>query len=215
MGFKLPNGATYEHAATYAPPLTVSDISNATEAVATVTGATLAVGDIVLVSSGWTLLSGRVARVKAATATAITLEGINTTDTQVYPAKGGVGTLKKVLTWVPIPQVTDVAPSGGDQNYTTVAFLEDAQGRDVPSDKTPARTALTVADDPAQAYVPIVLAADASGAVNAVRLNLPGNDKIYYGVCTSWSAQPVVARNAILTRVITLALQAPITRYTA
>ena len=49
MGFKLPNGATYEHAATYAAPLTVSDISNATEAVATVTGATLAVGDIVLV----------------------------------------------------------------------------------------------------------------------------------------------------------------------
>jgi hypothetical protein len=213
MGYKIPNGGTFQHAATYAAPLAVSAISNATEAVATVTGATLAVGDIVLVSSGWTQLNGRVARVKAATATAITLEGIDTTNTQIFPALGGVGSLKKVLTWVLIPQITDVAFSGGDQNYLAVVFLEDAQGREMPTDKAAARMTLTVADDPAQAYVPIVVAADASGAPQASRLNLPGNDTIYYGACTSWSAQPVVARGALLTRTITLALQAPITRY--
>jgi hypothetical protein len=213
MGYKIPNGGTFQHAATYATALSVSAISNATEAVATVTGATLAVGDIVLVSSGWTQLNGRVARVKAATATAITLEGIDTTNTQIFPALGGAGSLKKVLTWVLIPQITDVAFSGGDQNYLAVVFLEDAQGREMPTDKAAARMTLTVADDPAQAYVPIVVAADASGAPQASRLNLPGNDTIYYGACTSWSAQPVVARGALLTRTITLALQAPITRY--
>lgn len=213
MGFKIPNGGTFEHAATYAPALAFSIISNAAEAVATVVGATLVVGDIVLLTSGWTELNGRVARVKAATATAITLEGINTTDVQVFPAGGGVGSMRKVLTWALIPQITDVAPSGGDQNYLGVAFLEDKQGREIPTDKSPARLALTVADDPAQAYVPIVQAADASGSVNAARLNLPGKDTIYYGACTSWSAQPVVSRGALLTRIITLALQAPITRY--
>ena len=128
MAWKIPNGGTFQHAATYAAPLTFTAISNATEAVATVVGSTLAVGDIVLISSGWTPLNGRVARVKAATATAITLEGIDTSDTQIYPALGGAGSLKKILTWVLIPQVSDVAFSGGDQNYLAVAFLEDAQG---------------------------------------------------------------------------------------
>ncbi|HCS43776.1 MAG TPA: phage tail protein [Pseudomonas sp.] len=213
MGFKIPNGGTFQHAATYAAPLAVTALSNATEAIATVTAATLVVGDIVLISSGWTSLNGRVARVKAATATAITLEGINTTNLQLFPALGGIGSLKKVLTWVLIPQITDLAPSGGDQNYLGVAFLEDAQGREIPLDKAAARLTITVADDPALAYVPIVQAADAGGEIQAARLNLPGNDTIFYGAYTSWSAQPVVARSALLTRTITLALQAPITRY--
>lgn len=213
MAWKIPNGGTFQHAATYAAPLTFTAISNATEAVATVVGATLAVGDIVLVSSGWTPLNGRVARVRVATATAITLEGIDTSDTQIYPALGGAGSLKKILTWVLVPQINDVAFSGGDQNYLAVAFLEDSQGRETPTDKSPARMTLTVADDPAQAYVPIVQAADASTTVHASRLNLPGKDTIYYGAFTSWSPQPVVARGAVMTRTITLALQAPITRY--
>lgn len=213
MGFKIPNGGTFQHAATYAAPLAFSAISNASEAVATVVGATLVVGDIVLIASGWTSLNGRVARVKVATATAITLEGIDTTNVQIFPALGGIGSLKKVLTWVLVPQITDVAFSGGDQNYLPVAFLEDAQGRELPIDKAAARMTLTVADDPAQAYVPIVQAADASDAIQASRLNLPGNDTIYYGAFTSYSSQPVVARGALLTRTITLALQAPITRY--
>ncbi len=213
MGFKIPNGGTFQHAATYAAPLAVTALSNATEAIATVAAATLVVGDIVLISSGWTALNGRVARVKAATATAITLEGIDTANVQVFPALGGIGSLKKVLTWVLVPQITDVAFSGGDQNYLAVAFLEDAQGRELPIDKAAARMTLTVADDPAQAYVPIVQAADAGGAIHASRLNLPGNDTIFYGAYTSYSPQPIVARGALLTRTITLALQAPITRY--
>lgn len=213
MGFKIPNGGTFQHAATYAAPLAVTALSNATEAIATVAAATLVVGDIVLISSGWTALNGRVARVKAATATAITLEGIDTANVQVFPALGGIGSLKKVLTWVLVPQITDVAFSGGDQNYLAVAFLEDAQGRELPIDKAAARMTLTVADDPAQAYVPIVQAADAGSAIHASRLNLPGNDTIFYGAYTSYSPQPVVARGALLTRTITLALQAPITRY--
>ena len=213
MGFKIPNGGTFQHAATYAAPLAVTALSNATEAIATVAAATMVVGDIVLISSGWTALNGRVARVKAATATAITLEGIDTANVQVFPALGGIGSLKKVLTWVLVPQITDVAFSGGDQNYLAVAFLEDAQGRELPIDKAAARMTLTVADDPAQAYVPIVQAADAGGAIHASRLNLPGNDTIFYGAYTSYSPQPVVARGALLTRTITLALQAPITRY--
>jgi len=213
MSFKLPNGATFEHGATYATPLAFSAISNASAAICTVVGATLVVGDILLVTSGWTALNNKVVRVQAATATAITLEGLDTTSTTIYPAGSGAGTLKKVLTWVQIPQITDVAFSGGDQNYADIVFLEDQQGRQLPTDKAAASMVLTVADDPTLAYVPIVIAADAAQTCQAARLNLPGTDKLYYGAYTSFSLQPAVSRSNILTRTVSLALQAAPTRY--
>lgn len=215
MSVKLPNGATFEHAATYAAALPFSAISNASEAICTVTGATLVVGDILLVASGWTALNNKVVRVKAATATAITLEAIDTTDTTVYPALSGVGTLKKVLTWVQIPQITDFASSGGEQNYTDVAFLEAQQGFQIPTDKSAASMTITVADDPALPYVPVVNAADAARTIQAARMNLPGTDKLYYGVFTSFSQQPAISRNNVMTKTVSMALQATATRYTS
>ncbi|WP_324727134.1 phage tail protein [Pseudomonas chlororaphis] len=213
MGYKLPNGGTFQHAATYAAALAFTAITNASEAVATVVGATLSAGDIVLLSSGWSKLDNKVVRVKAATATAITLEGIDTTDTQIFPAGGGAGSMKKVLTWVQIPQVTDLAFSGGDQNYLDVVFLENDQGKQIPTDKSAASMVLTIADDPAQAFNAVLLAADAGKQVQAARLNLPGNDSLLYGAYTSFSKQPAVSRNNLLTRTVNLALQAEPTRY--
>lgn len=213
MGYKLPNGGTFQHAATYAAALAFNAISNATEAVATVADADLEVGDIVLVESGWSTLNGRVVRVKAATAVSITLEDIDTSDTQSFPAGSGGGTLKKIETWVQIPQVTDVAFSGGEQQYTDVVFLEDKQGRQVPTDKSAASMVLTIADDPGKSFVKVLEAADAGRKVEAARLNLPGNDTIFYGAYTSFSKQPTVSRNNVLTRTVNLALQAEPTRY--
>lgn len=213
MGYKIPNGGTFQHAATYAAALAFTAISNASEAVATVVGGTLAAGDIVLLSSGWSKLDNKVVRVKLATATAITLEAIDTTDTQVFPAGNGAGTMKKVLTWVQIPQVTDLAFSGGEQNYLDVVFLENDQGKQIPTDKSAASMVLTIADDPAQLFNAVLMAADAGKQVQAARLNLPGNDQLLYGAYTSFSKQPAVSRNNLLTRTVNLALQSEPTRY--
>ena len=213
MGYKIPNGGTFQHAATYAAVLAFTAISNASEAVATVVGGTLAAGDIVLLSSGWSKLDNKVVRVKVATATAITLEALDTTDTQVFPAGNGAGTMKKVLTWVQIPQVTDLAFSGGEQNYLDVVFLENDQGKQIPTDKSAASMVLTIADDPAQPFNSVLMSADAGKQVQAARLNLPGNDTLLYGAYTSFSKQPAVSRNNLLTRTVNLALQAEPTRY--
>lgn len=213
MGYKIPNGGTFQHAATYAAVLAFTAISNASEAVATVAGSTLAAGDIVLLSSGWSKLDNKVVRVKTATATAITLEAIDTTDTQIFPAGNGAGTMKKVLTWVQVPQVTDLAFSGGEQNYLDVVFLENDQGKQIPTDKSAASMVLTIADDPAQPFNAVLMAADAGKQVQAARLNLPGNDTLLYGAYTSFSKQPAVSRNNLLTRTVNLALQAEPTRY--
>lgn len=213
MGFKIPNGGTFQHAATYEAALAFTAISNASEAVATVVGADLDAGDIVLLNSGWSKLDNKVVRVKSATAVAITLEAIDTTDTQIFPAGNGAGTMRKVLTWVQIPQVTDLAFSGGEQNYLDVVFLENDQGKQIPTDKSAASMVLTIADDPAQAFNAVLLKADAGKQVQAARLNLPGNDTLLYGAYTSFSKQPAVSRNNLLTRTVNLALQAEPTRY--
>lgn len=213
MGYKLPNGGTFQHAATYGAALAFAAISNASEAVATVVGGTIAAGDIVLLTSGWSKLDSKVVRVKAATATAITLEAVDTSDTQIFPAGGGAGTMRKILTWVQVPQVTDVNFSGGEQNYLDVVFLENDQGKQMPTDKSAASMVLTIADDPAQAFNAVLLKADAGKQIEAARLNLPGNDTLYYGAYTSFSKQPAVSRNNLLTRTVNLALQAEPTRY--
>ncbi len=213
MGYKIPNGGYFQHAATYDAVLPFTALSNAAEAVATVTGASLAVGDIVLLTSGWSKLDNKVVRVKAATATAITLEGIDTTDVLLFPAGGGVGTMKKVLTWVQIPQITDLAFSGGEQNYLDVVFLEDDQGKQIPTDKTATSMTLTIADDPVKPFNGVLLKADARKQVEAARLVLPGNDQLLYGTFTSFSKQPAVSRSNLLTRTVSLALQSEPTRY--
>ncbi|MGY2183278.1 phage tail protein [Pseudomonas agarici] len=213
MGYKIPNGGTFQHAATYDSALAFTAISNAAEAVATVVAADLEVGDIVLLTSGWSKLDNKVVRVKLATATAITLESIDTTDTQIFPAGNGAGTMKKVLSWVQIPQVSDLAFSGGDQNYLDVVFLENDQGKQIPTDKSAASMVLTIADDPAQPFNAVLLDADAGKQVHAARLNLPGNDSLLYGAYTSFSKQPAVSRNNLLTRTVSLALQSEPTRY--
>jgi hypothetical protein len=213
MGYKIPNGGYFQHAATYDAVLPFTALSNAAEAVATVTGASLSPGDIVLLSSGWSKLDNKVVRVKAATATAITLEGIDTADVLLFPAGGGVGTMKKVLTWVQVPQVTDLAFAGGEQNYTDVVFLEDDQGRQIPTDKAATSMTLTIADDPAKPFNAVLRKADARKQVEAARLVLPGNDQLLYGTFTSFSNQPAVVRNNLLTRIVSLALQSEPTRY--
>ncbi|MFC0666252.1 phage tail protein [Azotobacter chroococcum] len=215
MGYKLPDGGTFQHAATYGSPIAFSAISNAAEAVATIASGTLAAGDIVLLESAWSALNGRVVRVKAADVTTVTLEDIDTTNTSIYPAGSGAGSMKKVETWVQVPQITGLDFSGDEQQYIDVVFLEDRQGRQVPTERSAALMTLTVADDPSQAYVPVLRAADDGKQVQAARLNLPGNDTIFYGAFTSFSRQPTVARGNVLTRTISLALQAEPTRYSA
>jgi hypothetical protein len=181
--------------------------------VATVTGSTIAVGDIVLLSSGWSKLDNKVVRVKAATATAVTLEAIDTSDVLIFPAGGGVGSMKKILTWVQIPQISDLVFSGGEQNYLDVVFLEDDQGKQIPTDRSATSMTLTIADDAAKPFNAVLLKADAGKQVQAARLVLPGNDQLLYGTYTSFSKQPAVSRNNLLTRTVNLALQAEPTRY--
>ena len=215
MAFKLPNGAIMEIASVFSAAVLATAISNAQPAVVQAAGHDLEDGDIIVVTSGWTRLNDRVARVDAALADSFALEGIDTTKANVYTAGAGVGSVRTVSAWAQIAQITEVATSGGDQQFTTFGFLEDDDDRQLPTTKSPISMTITVADDPLLPYVPICESADEDKESRVVRLKLPNGSEIYYNAYVSITSTPSLSRNSIMTRTITLSLASRPTRYQA
>jgi ribosomal protein L24 len=120
-------GSTVAVATTYATSKSMSAITNATEAVATLEASHgVVVGDILEITSGWGKLNGRIVRVKTVATNDVTLEGINTTNTTDYPAAAGTGTVREITAWTQISNVKQdsFSVSGGDQQFTDATPLE-------------------------------------------------------------------------------------------
>lgn len=215
MAFRLPNGSTFDFAETYSADVTVTAISNANPAVASAAAHGFVEGDIVTVTSGWVKLTGRGFRVGAVTDDTFEILGVNTLNTQSYPAGVSAGTAKSVTKWVNIPQITEVASSGGEQQFYQFGFLEEDEDRQIPTTKSPSTLTLTVADDPSQPYVPVVEMADELKEERLQRLNLVNGDIILYNSIASITNTPSLTRNQIMVRTITLAQQGRVTRYKA
>jgi hypothetical protein len=215
MGFRLPNGATLQIASAYGAAIPVTALSNANPAVATAAAHGLSDGDILAVTSGWTRLNDRAARVSDSLTGSFALENINTTNLQPYPAGSGVGSVREVTGFVEISQITDVTTSGGDQQFLTFGFLADDDDRQIPTTKNPISMSVTVADDPALPYVPVVEAADEDKVTRVLRLNLPNGDVILYNAYVTITSTPALSRNNLMTRVISLSLAGRPTRYSA
>lgn len=214
MAFRLPNGSTFDFAATYGSDVTITAISNGLPAVATAAGHTFVEGDIVVVTSGWVKLTGRAFKVGTVVAgESFQILGVNTTSTQSYPSGVSAGSAKKVDTWVNIPQITEVASSGGEQQFYQFGFLEEDEDRQIPTTKSPSTLTLTVADDPSQPYVAVVEAADELKEERIQRLNLVNGDIILYNSIASITNTPSLTRNQLMVRTITLAQQGRVTRY--
>lgn len=214
MAYSLPNGSTFDVAATYSTEKTITAISNANPAVVTSAAHGLTEGDIVLLTSSWVKLNNRAFRVGTVADTdTFELEGVDTTDTTRYPTGGGVGTAKEVLTWIQIPQIMSVDFTGGEQNFYTWQFLESDDELQLPTNKTAISMTLVVADDPAQPFVPVVEAYDEGKATQALRLNLVNGDSILYPAVVTITSTPTLTVNELMTRSISLAMQGRISRY--
>lgn len=100
------------------------------------------------VSSGWLKLDNMVLRVKSVAGTKIVLEAFDTTDTTKFPAGTGAGTLRKVDSWITMPQVMTLSTEGGDQQTISVQFLEDDKARTIPTFKNAVVQVYTFAHDP-------------------------------------------------------------------
>lgn len=213
MAARLPNGSTVDFVKTYGDDITVTSISNAKPAVANAVGHGLAKGDIVVLNTGWLKLSGRGFRVGAVTTDTFELEGVDTTKTASYAVGVSAGTVKKAEEWVAVSQITEVASSGGEQQFYQYGYLEEDEDRQIPTTKSPSTLTLTVADDPSQAFVAVVEEADELKEERLQRLNLVNGDIILYNSIASITNTPTLNRNQIMVRTITLAQQGRVTRY--
>ncbi|WP_192560286.1 phage tail protein [Pseudomonas allokribbensis] len=213
MAVFLPNGSNAAIAGSYDAPIIFTAITNATEAVASSAGHDLEVGDFVEVTSGWARLNNRIARVKTVTTDSFVLEKINTLNAARFIAGAGGGSVRKILTWVPISQVTDSSKSGGEQQNVTYSFLEEDDDHQIPTSKSALSFTLTMADDPALPHNDVLLEADDDKKPRAVRVNLASGGVIAYNAYASFDNVPSMTKNNIMAVTAVFAVVAKFIRY--
>ncbi|MDH1824610.1 phage tail tube protein [Delftia tsuruhatensis] len=121
---RTPNGTITSVATVLATAKTISAITNAAEAVASSTAHGYSVGDVLLIYSGWGRLNFRAARVKTVTTDSFTLEGIDTSNTELFTPGSGAGSARKVTTMVDLDRTMNHSSSGGDAKTVNVKFIE-------------------------------------------------------------------------------------------
>lgn len=216
MGVKLPNGAIFSIAKTYAAVALTTAVSNANPAVVMAAAHGAADGDVVEMASAWTALDGRVARADAVTADQLSLEGIDTTDLNRYPAGGGLGSVRRVVDWMQISQVMESASQGGEQQFYNFSFLEDTgDERQIPTTRSARSITLTIADDDTLPHYAVLKAANDDREPRAIRFQLPSGSAIYFRAYVSFSEMPTTTKNEAMTLQVTLALTGAPTRYAA
>jgi hypothetical protein len=214
MSITLAVGTAVAIASTYGSASNMSAISNAASAVATLAGGhSVVVGDFLEITSGWSLLSGRIARVSAVSTNDVTLEGINTSNTTNYPAGTGTGSIRRITAWTTISQITSgISSSGGDQQFADVTTLQDRNQRQIPTRRSPVTLTLPVFADEALAWVATVRAASESASPAAVRLVYPNNSRTVANGYWSMSDINTIQDDTLRSQ-ITIAFAAQSTNY--
>lgn len=216
MSIQLPNGATIAIASAYGASKSMTAISNATEAVATLEASHGVVeNDILEVTSGWSRLTGRIVRADSVSTNDVTFEDISTASTTRFPAGSGVGSVREITAFTQISQVLEVGTSGGEQQYATYSFLEDDKERQIPTQKSAESMTLTIGDDIALAHYPVLVAADEDRLPRAIRITLPSGSVLFYNCYVTLNKTPTLVKNEVMGLQVTLSMVAEPTRYAA
>lgn len=215
MAISISTGATVAIASTYGAAVNMTAISNANPAVATLAAAHgVVVGDFIeVITSGWGRIQGRLFRVSAVATNDVTLEGLNTTSTTIYPAAGGTGTVRRITAWTNLSQLQSIAISGGDQQYADITAIDDLIQKQIPTTRNPYTVAMTAFFDPALAWWTAVRNAQAGGAPVGFRIVLPSGNRTVCNGYWTLAEVPNVARDAPVTHAIDVAFSVDATPY--
>jgi hypothetical protein len=211
MSKTLATGTQFAIGSAFGATQTFTSASNAAETVLSfASDPSLATGDVVhILTSGWGRLVNRVLRVKSVSGSGpylVTLENVNTTDTNKFPSGSGGGTLREVSTWTAITQVADVASSGGEQNFADSSDMDDADDKQIPSNRSAESMTLTVHHDPALPWVAVVDAAE--GVVTPFRIVYPSSARMLAGAYFTRKRTASITRNETIKSTIDLAYAA-------
>lgn len=199
MAITTSDGTLVSIASTYGVAKTMSAISNANPAVATLEAShNVGVGDFIEITSGWSLLSGKVCRVSAVSVNDVTLEGIDTSDTGKYPAGTGTGSVREITAWAQLSQLTrGVSMTGGDQKFVDASFLEDRVDREIPTTRSPIKGQLQAFFDQSMSWVSTVRAASDAATPKAVRMVYPNGSRTVGNAYWSMSDTPVIVDSTL------------------
>ena len=171
----LPNGSQIFVEKSRGDALEATNVSNEANPKLTMSNTDgLKVNDYVIVTtSSWGKLLNLVLRVKAVEEnSSVTLEGIDTTNTNVFPA-GATASIAKITAWTEIPCVQDLAQDGGEQQYYTYQCLSDDQEQQLPTYKSAISLTYTFAHEYDNPIYPLLRSAEESGDVTALRMFVP------------------------------------------
>ncbi len=217
MGKTLATGTKVAIASTYGPVVNMTALTNAAEAVATLTvGHAVAVGDYLEVNSGWPLAAGIIARAKAVATNDVTFELIKTTDTSLFPAGDGVGTIRRITAWTTITQIVKdggLTPEGGEAKFAPAGTMDDPDDKEIPDGQTAARLKITVFDDPSLAWYPVVQAVADAQTLAAIRLTARNGAKTLANGHWGMPRMPQIASGQLNKLTLTFAADTRPTRY--
>lgn len=216
MAVALPNGAILALATTYVALDTVSAITNANPAVVTTSASHgVATGGFIEMTSGWSRINNRIFRAASASGSSLALEGLNSTDTNLFPAGTGTGTFREISAWTQISQIMGLTTSGGDRKFVTYSFLEQDFESQLPDVSNAMSLQIDIADDPTLAGYIALKAANDSGALTGLRLTLKGGSIVLYNGYVSLNETPVLNKGAVNTVKATFSLQGLPVRYSS
>ena len=213
MAYKLSAGSTISVADTYGDPVIVTVITNAETAVATASDHGLVKGDYVEVTSGWEDLNNRVVRVGTVTDTTFELEGIDTTDVDIYPENGGAGSVRRIETFARIQQVLGITTSGGEMQNVTYSPLDSRHDYQIPTTFSAQSISISIGDDPTLPGYKALKRWSQSRKICAMLLRAPDKSEILYNGYVALNEMPSLDKDSVMTVTADYALQAQLVRY--
>lgn len=215
MAVSLPNGSLVAIGSAVGSAITTTALANANPCVVTATAHGLTAGDIVIVTSGWSRINGKVFRVANPAANTFELEGLSTLDTSIYPAGSGTGTVKEVTTFTQISQILSSSSTGGEQRFLTYQFLESDNEVEIPTVKSGGGVNFEVGDDPTLPGYAAIEAANDDRAPRAIRVSLANGSKLYYYGYISINKTPSLSVNELMRVQVTVRFINEPVRYSA
>jgi len=205
----FPDGSRWYLGTALGAAIVASAVTNDDPPVVTASAHGLTDGDYVMVHSSWAQIDGMVLRVKNADTNTFELEGVDSSDTNVFPSAPTLS-VQKVTTQVEIAKVMNVQTSGGDQQFAQWQYLAERLQRQKPTTKNPVTVTFDVAyDDDMPQYYTEMVRADETAEIRPLRLLMPSGNEIVYAVYIGFNAQPTLTQGQIMVNNAAFTLAAP------
>lgn len=198
MAYYLPEGSKIFMSTGFDAAKNITAVTNANPAVATSTAHGYANNDELLFTSGWEDATDTIWRAGSVAANTFNITGLDSLDTNWFPASTGVGTTQKVSAWLELTQWLDIQSQGGDARNVTVEPIGKRNAINMPAGFNATSITLTFGHDIAAASQLALIAASRGLQKRAFKAVIAGGMTGYFYGNVSMSEMPQIQRGQVL-----------------